>query len=58
MNLGHIASMMVGAYGTAIVVEAGGSLLLGVLVGLASAVVLAWSGGCPRCACAPTTWQS
>ena len=47
VNLGHIASMLVGAYGTAIVVDAGGSLLLGVLVGLASAVVLGLVWGLP-----------
>ncbi len=47
INLGHIASMLVGAYGTAIVVDAGGSLLLGVLVGLASAVALGLVWGLP-----------
>lgn len=47
INLGHIASMLVGAYGTAIVVDAGGSLVLGVLVGLASAVVLGLVWGLP-----------
>ncbi len=47
VNLGHIASMLVGAYGTAIVVDAGGSLLLGVLVGVASAVVLGLLWGLP-----------
>lgn len=40
LNFGHVASMLVGAYGLAIVVDLGGPFLLGVLVGLAAAALL------------------
>ena len=38
LNFGHVAFMMVGAYGTAATVEAGGSLWLGIGVGILAAV--------------------
>ncbi len=47
LNFGHVASMLVGAYGLAITVEWGGSLWLGVLVGMALAVVLGLLIGLP-----------
>ena len=34
MNFGHIASALVGAYGAAITVDQGGSLWLGILIGV------------------------
>ena len=40
LNFGHVASMLVGAYGMAITVEAGGSLWLGIPVGILAALVL------------------
>ena len=45
LNFGHVASMLVGAYGLAIVVDLGGHLLLGVLVGLIAAAILGWLWG-------------
>ncbi len=45
LNFGHVASMLVGAYGMAIVVDLGGPLLLGVLVGVAAAALLGWLWG-------------
>lgn len=48
LNLGQAAFMLVGAYGIAITVATfGGSLWLGVVLGLASAVVLAFILGAP-----------
>lgn len=47
LNFGHVAFMMVGAYGTAITVEAGGSLWLGILVGIGAAILLALLLGIP-----------
>jgi len=40
LNVGHVAFMMVGAYGLAVTVEAGGSFWLGILMGIGAAVVL------------------
>jgi branched-chain amino acid transport system permease protein len=47
LNFGHVAFMMVGAYGTAMTVEAGGSLWLGVIVGVLAAVLLGLLLGIP-----------
>ncbi len=47
LNFGHVAFMLVGAYGTAIVVDQGGSLWLGILAGIAAAVVLGLVFGIP-----------
>jgi branched-chain amino acid transport system permease protein len=47
LNFGHVAFMMVGAYGTAMTVEAGGSLWLGIVIGLLAAVLLALILGLP-----------
>ncbi|HWB72867.1 MAG TPA: branched-chain amino acid ABC transporter permease [Egibacteraceae bacterium] len=48
LNFGHVGFMLVGAYGPAIVVaQYGGPLWLGVLIGLACAVVLALVLGLP-----------
>jgi neutral amino acid transport system permease protein len=37
LNFGHVAFMMVGAYGVAITVDAGGPLWLGVIMGIVAA---------------------
>ena len=47
LNFGYVAFMMTGAYGTAITVEAGGSLWLGILVGIAASVTLGLLLGIP-----------
>lgn len=47
LNFGHVASMLVGAYGMAITVDNGGPLWLGVLVGIAFALVLGLLLGIP-----------
>ncbi len=47
LNFGQVAFMMVGAYGTAITVEAGGSLWLGIPVGILTAVLLGLLLGLP-----------
>lgn len=47
LNFGHVAFFLVGAYGTAIVVDAGGSMWLGLLAGIGAAVVLALLLGLP-----------
>ncbi len=47
LNFGQVAFMMVGAYGTAITVDAGGPLWLGVIVGILAAVVLGLLLGFP-----------
>jgi len=47
LNFGHVAFMMAGAYGTAITVDAGGSLWLGVIVGIASGALLGMLLGIP-----------
>ncbi|HEX5613562.1 MAG TPA: branched-chain amino acid ABC transporter permease [Acidimicrobiia bacterium] len=47
LNFGHIAFMMVGAYGTAITVDQGGPLWLGILIGMGCAVVLGLLFGIP-----------
>jgi branched-chain amino acid transport system permease protein len=47
LNFGHVGFMLMGAYGTAITVDAGGSLWLGVLVGLGAGGVLALALGIP-----------
>lgn len=47
LNFGYVAFMMVGAYGTAITVEAGGSLWLAIPVGILVAVLLGFLLGIP-----------
>jgi branched-chain amino acid transport system permease protein len=47
LNFGHVAFLMTGAYGTAITVDQGGSLWLGIAVGLGASVVLALIFGLP-----------
>ena len=47
LNFGHVGFMMVGAYGMAITVDFGGSLWLGILVGILAAVVLGLILGVP-----------
>lgn len=47
LNFGHVAFMLVGAYGAAITVDQGGPLWLGVLVGVGAAVVLGLIFGLP-----------
>jgi neutral amino acid transport system permease protein len=47
LNFGHVAFLMVGAYGTAITVDQGGSLWLGLLIGTAAAVLLGLLFGLP-----------
>jgi branched-chain amino acid transport system permease protein len=47
LNFGHVASMLVGAYGTAMTVEFGGPLWLGILVGISAAVLLGLLLGIP-----------
>jgi branched-chain amino acid transport system permease protein len=46
-NFGQVGFMLVGAYGTAITVDHGGPLWLGILVGIAAAVVLGLLLGMP-----------
>ncbi len=47
LNFGQVGFLLVGAYGTAITVDSGGSLWLGMLVGCMAAVVLAGLLGLP-----------
>lgn len=47
LNFGHVAFMMMGAYGTAMTVEAGGSLWLAIPVGILAAVLLGLVLGLP-----------
>lgn len=47
LNFGHVAFMMVGAYGLAITVVEGGPFWLGIVLGILSAVVLALILGLP-----------
>jgi branched-chain amino acid transport system permease protein len=47
LNFGHVASMLVGAYGMAITVEAGGSIWLGIPVGILAAILLGLLLGIP-----------
>lgn len=47
LNFGQVAFMMVGAYGTAITVDLGGSFWLGVVVGILAAVLLGLLLGLP-----------
>jgi len=47
LNFGHVASMLVGAYGMAITVDLGGSLWLGIPVGIALALLLGLLIGVP-----------
>jgi neutral amino acid transport system permease protein len=47
LNFGHVASMLVGAYGMAITVDMGGSLWLGIPVGVLCAVLLGLMVGAP-----------
>ena len=47
LNFGHVAFMMVGAYGTAVTVDQGGPLWLGLLVGMGAAAVLGLLLGIP-----------
>ncbi|MBU1227289.1 MAG: branched-chain amino acid ABC transporter permease [Actinobacteria bacterium] len=47
LNFGHVASMLVGAYGMAITVEMGGSLWLGIPIGVLCAVMLGLLVGAP-----------
>ena len=58
LNFGHVAFMLVGAYGAAITADQGGPLWLGVLVSIGLAVALGLVFGLPRCASVPTTWRS
>lgn len=47
LNFGHVAFLMTGAYGTAITVDQGGPLWLGLLVGTAASVVVGLLFGLP-----------
>ncbi len=47
LNFGHVASMLVGAYGMAITVDLGGSLWLGIPVGILCAILLGLLIGIP-----------
>ena len=47
LNFGHVAFMLVGAYGSAITVDKGGPLWLGVLVGIGAALLLGLLLGFP-----------
>ncbi len=47
LNFGHVASAMTGAYGAAIVVDNGGSLWLGIVVGVLAAGLLGLLMGMP-----------
>jgi neutral amino acid transport system permease protein len=47
LNFGHVAFMLVGAYGTAITVDLGGPLWLGVIVGILTAALLGLLLGLP-----------
>lgn len=47
LNFGHVAFMLVGAYGTAMTVEYGGPLWLGLIVGIVAAVLLGLLVGIP-----------
>jgi branched-chain amino acid transport system permease protein len=47
LNFGHVAFMLIGAYGTAVTVDQGGSLWLGLVVGVVLAVVLGLLFGLP-----------
>jgi branched-chain amino acid transport system permease protein len=47
LNFGHVAFMLVGAYGTAMTVEFGGPLWLGLIVGIVAAVLLGLLLGIP-----------
>jgi len=47
LNFGHVGFMLVGAYGMAITVDLGGNLWIGVLVGIALAVLLGAIIGIP-----------
>lgn len=47
LNFGHVAFMMVGAYGTAVTVDQGGPLWLGLLLGMAAAGLLGLLLGIP-----------
>ena len=47
LNFGHVGFMLVGAYGTAMTVDAGGPLWLGVIVGLIAAALLGLLLGIP-----------
>ena len=47
LNFGHVASAMVGAYGAAVVVDNGGSLWVGIAVGIVAAGLLGLLMGMP-----------
>jgi neutral amino acid transport system permease protein len=47
LNFGHVASMLVGAYGLAITVDLGGSMWLGIPVGIGLALILGLLIGVP-----------
>lgn len=47
LNFGHVAFMLMGAYGMAATVEVGGSMWLGIVVGIAAAIVLGLILGIP-----------
>ena len=51
LNLGHVGSMLLGAYGTAIAVDRGLPLGVGILIGLLAAVTM---GPCAGCFCLKT----
>lgn len=47
LNFGHVAFMLVGGYGLALTVDAGGSMWLGILAGIGAAAVLGLVIGLP-----------
>ena len=47
LNFGHVGSMLVGAYGMAVTVDIGGSLWLGMIVGILCALILGLLLGIP-----------
>ena len=47
LNFGHVAFMLVGAYGMAIAVDAGAPLWLGVIIGILAAALLGLLLGLP-----------
>ena len=47
LNFGHVAFMLVGAYGLAVTVDLGGPMWLGILVGIGLGLLLALLMGLP-----------